>query len=190
LTYDAEAVRSCELLGNLTDEKMNVTPDPLGQLSSVDRARDASRVERMMKEETATLGGNTLLVIVTDYPHAMGKAYLCPILSEHKAAAEQKSGVDAEQKPRTDAWMARRDRAEAIRVTKNTEAVRGCRFLKNVTAKSGTTVRPKNLTPEEHAATEALWSLRYQTLDLGGNVLVIVTDYPNAMGEAYLCSEK
>lgn len=90
-----------------------------------------------------------------------------------------------------------------MRVTKNTDAVKDCRLLGNVypdrvdyetRAKSrevfGAPIKDKDAQRSADAHSDALsaiYGMKWKTDELGGNTLFIVTDYPAATGEAYVC---
>lgn len=102
-------------------------------------------------------------------------------------------------------------RVATVRLTKNPDVTKGCAFLSNVKAPPvdyaarekarqgqdrtndilyGSRRRTPALTKESDAQSDAraaAWNMQRQTLDLGGNVLFVLTDFPNAAGEAYRC---
>ena len=73
----------------------------------------------------------------------------------------------------------------AVRVTSNPEAVKGCRFMKNVNATSGWGGAGGTGLAESN--TEK--TLQNRTAELGGDVLFLVAAGIHSSGEAYSCAQ-
>jgi hypothetical protein len=74
-------------------------------------------------------------------------------------------------------------KAQAVRVTSNPEAVRGCKYLGNVEGWSDTAFRSSGA-----AANNATVEMREKGAKLGANVILSVSTGEHAIGEAYLCA--
>jgi len=101
--------------------------------------------------------------------------------------------------------IAAAERVQAVRVTRNSEATKGCKFLGNVTPnfvdyearerqRRSTEIlfgrRDPAIQHQEDArndAASALYGMKFKADQLGGNVLMVVTEFPAATGESYSC---